>query len=363
MKKEKHNGIIGLWKFIFCLVIAIYHGKTLYPNNVLPIFRGGYIAVEFFFIISGFYFAKTILKEKYSKETIGKDTISYIWKRIKRLLPYLIIVYVMFMIGYQFYEPGFTISQNANSIWSLLLLKGMGFRGPYISSVTWFLTVLFVSMLILYPIVKKYKENFILPWSIIIAIFFLGYLNHGWLGLDQYHKIWSNYMYTGMIRGFAEINLGMVICIINEKLKNVDYTKIGKLILTVISEISLIAILLIISLIKRHVEYDYVMLLMIFISIIIMVSEKTYDYKLLSNKFIFFLEKISIPIFINHQFFFQAVKNISYFRKFTPVCNTVIFVTATIVFSILEYLIINKISQKSFHKIKDLFIVPKKKAL
>ena len=68
MEKEQHNGIISIWKFIFCLVIAVFHGKLLFPNGNMPIFKGGYIAVEFFFIVSGIYFAKSALKETKTKK-------------------------------------------------------------------------------------------------------------------------------------------------------------------------------------------------------------------------------------------------------------------------------------------------------
>jgi len=66
-KEKKHNGIVSLWKFIFALVIAFFHTNQFYPNNENPIFRWGYIAVEFYFIITGFYFAKKVLKEDYKK--------------------------------------------------------------------------------------------------------------------------------------------------------------------------------------------------------------------------------------------------------------------------------------------------------
>ena len=63
MENKKHNGIISLWKFIFSLVIMIYHAKIFFPEENIPIFRGGYIGVEFFFLVSGFFLAKKALKD------------------------------------------------------------------------------------------------------------------------------------------------------------------------------------------------------------------------------------------------------------------------------------------------------------
>lgn len=82
-KNNNHNGIVSLWKFIFAIVIMFFHTNGFYPNYQNPIFRWGYISVEFFFIISGFYFAKKVLKEKYNNKSIGKETNQFTLKKMK----------------------------------------------------------------------------------------------------------------------------------------------------------------------------------------------------------------------------------------------------------------------------------------
>ena len=68
MKKGKHNGIIGFWKFMFCMMVLLLHCS---PNAKLKIFKQGYLGVEFFFIVSGYLMASNTLKQKENKE-IGK---------------------------------------------------------------------------------------------------------------------------------------------------------------------------------------------------------------------------------------------------------------------------------------------------
>lgn len=60
--KSKHNGIISLWKFIFCIVIIGFHLNAIqhYKNTNFG-FLYGSIAVEFFFIVSGYLLAKKAL--------------------------------------------------------------------------------------------------------------------------------------------------------------------------------------------------------------------------------------------------------------------------------------------------------------
>ena len=53
---NKRNGAIDLLKFLFSLMIVIYHGR-LFANAENPLFRAGKIGVEFFFIVSGYLMA------------------------------------------------------------------------------------------------------------------------------------------------------------------------------------------------------------------------------------------------------------------------------------------------------------------
>lgn len=357
MKKEKHNGLIGFWKFLFCIVIAIYHAQKFYGDYSVPLFRGGYIAVEFFFLTSGYFFAKGALKEKTTKKNIGKKTISFVWKRMKKMLPYIVIIYIMWLIfSLLFSISGLTISQIANSIWNPLLIKTFGFKAPLMITAVWYLTVLFTCMFIIYPLLNKYRENYILLASPVIVLFFLGYLNHNYYGLDLSYAIWGKYLCIAFIRGFAEINIGIIIYYINQKLSKVKYTPFGKTLLTITPWVILISVFVITSFIPRHKEYDYIMLLMLSIAILIIVSGKTYDLKFFSNKFIFFLESISMVIFINHQFFRQVINDCYIFDNIPLHVNLVIYVSATILFSAFEYLLIKKVDNRYFKRIKALII-------
>lgn len=52
VKKKKHNGIISFWKFMFSIMIVIFHSENLAFNTDYILFKDGAIAVEFFFIVS-----------------------------------------------------------------------------------------------------------------------------------------------------------------------------------------------------------------------------------------------------------------------------------------------------------------------
>lgn len=346
MNKEKHNGIISVWKFLFALVIAFFHGSQFYGDQRNPFFYGGYIAVEFFFIVSGFYFAKAVLKEEYKKETIGTDTINFMKKKLKSLFPYILIAYIIAIVFRTKYGSPLELNQIANSIWNLLLLREVGFRSILLLPQLWYLTAMLASMFILYPIVKKYKENFILIISPIIIVLGLGYLSYNWLSLDHAYQIWNGFTRTGMLRGMIEINIGMVICVINQRMKNVEYTLLGKIVITILGESLLLIVLVIVNYLDAPKYYDYIMLFFITIAILILVSGKTLEYEILSQKPFYYLEKLSLPIFINHVLFINIIDLVSPLSRIKPINQSILAVICTLLFSIIEQKMIEN-SKKS----------------
>ncbi len=356
---KKHNGFISIWKFIFAVVIVFFHGNKFHPVGENPFFFGGYIAVEFFFIVTGFYFAKNILLKKEKIKNLGEETIFFIWKKIKQLIPYVLLAYIVSLITVILYKDP-SLSQITNSIWNMLLLKQMGLRTIPMIVPLWYLSVMLLSMFILYPLVRKYKKNFILIVSPIIVVLGLGYLSHNWLSLDHSYHIWDEYWYTGTIRGFIEINIGMLIYCGVRKLNKKSFTFFFKTIMTITANLLLLIVLAITTFIKRHNQYDYVMLLFITIAITILISNKTIGRKKLSNKFMFYLEKLSLPMFINHTAIIELIYFINPLSKINPNYQSILGVILTIIISMIEMYIIDYIKRKEIiKKLTYKFIVKK----
>lgn len=151
---KQRNSLIEFYRFLFAMWVVWYHGFFVFKNQF---FNHGYIAVEFFFILSGFYLIKSI--DKYSQDSLFKGLGNFLWKRIKSLgLPFLVglifTIWFMFLdgqislIGYLWYIPFMLLSFAV-----IFILKRL------IRDNKWFiLTLIFIvvlSYLLLYiPILK-----------------------------------------------------------------------------------------------------------------------------------------------------------------------------------------------------------------
>lgn len=128
---KKHNGIISFWKFCFCIMVVLFHSQLLATNEESTLFSQGAIAVEFFFLVSGFLLAKTTLRkdeQKMGTENLGKETFHFIWKKYLFFLPYMLFGGFLGLLLQNIYNDVGTY-QNISSIWDILLLHMTGLNG------------------------------------------------------------------------------------------------------------------------------------------------------------------------------------------------------------------------------------------
>ena len=210
MAKQRNN-LVELARFLFSLLVVGYHVQMTWAQEGLQFFAGGALAVEFFFLISGYFLARSIEK------ICAKDTVSlfpetgrFMWGKVKSILPVhivaiigIIVVILVTRLG----EAGVLITKGIPSIF--LVHMAVVWDGSFAWALIvpeWYLSAMLVTMLFMVPIAlllrKKIKGIFttlVLVGIIIVALVICGFATH-W-ALPQ------NFVYD--LRAWGEMCVGM----------------------------------------------------------------------------------------------------------------------------------------------------------
>lgn len=213
--KIKKNYNIQLLRFIFCLAVVNYHFYSLFLRfeDQLPnYFCRGYLADEFFFMVSGFFVAHAAVN---SHEERKGWTLHYIWKRICKIAAPYYFSWLLCFVGGRIadYLQGRDIdllNNILNSVYELSFLEMFGFtKGLYSNSVGWYFSALIISILVFCPLIEKYKQKYCLHIAPICGLFLLGMLSLDYDYLFWPHKTMSVFpILKGTVRAFSEVNLG-----------------------------------------------------------------------------------------------------------------------------------------------------------
>ena len=147
--KDNKNGLIELLRFLCSVWVAYFHGffPVLSGN-----FNGVVVAVEVFFMISGYYFLRSI--EKYKDRPVGEGIVFIFWGRTKRFIVPLILAALSILYC------------NIVFPWEF-----NGFNWPF--SFLWFFAAQFVFLSLFFLLIRKVKGRsaFNIACVVIICIF------------------------------------------------------------------------------------------------------------------------------------------------------------------------------------------------
>lgn len=220
------NSLIELYRFLFAFWVVFYHGYFFVETGH---FNHGYLAVEFFFLLNGFFVEKSM--KEYTEKPFFNGLFSFTWKRLKALNFTVIVGLVVFVI-YRIVLP------------DLPQEPAFGYL--------WYLPQMLLSFAVVFLVLKLVKSE---KWSSIILLFFFilsCVLN--WTVLDNW----------GLLRGIGCVSFGVVLARIPKlklKPKNFNYNIIFMaLLLCVIIALAYIE--------KTTLVIDYVMICVLFPALI-----------------------------------------------------------------------------------------------
>lgn len=308
--KNKRNGNIELLRFLFSMGIVFHHISAFYPQ--VP-YIGGYLGVDFFFMISGAFLARNnkVYEDIHEswKESLDASK-KYLFRRILSVFPYFVLSTV---IGYlvcliatdSVISPLYLINDFA-------FLIEFGFSAPSATGTTWFLSAMFIALFILYPIVRRYYNSYVKYIGLFVSLFIYGALIHidGYIGHSN--QFLFGFFNAGILRAIAGMTMGGVAFELAARLKRLT-TQWLKII------VSLVGIFLyLFEFYFMHIDnhqLDQIEIFIIFFAIIITFSGISIFDKYFDNNISVFLGKFSMVLFMNH--FYWACNMDSFIEKYS----------------------------------------------
>lgn len=208
------NGWIELLRFALAGIIVVYHCSFIAVNRKILdgglLFQGGSCAVEFFFVLSGYLFARSISRMNSPCGDLGGEALGFVLRKAKRIWPYSLVSSFV-ILSLDVVCNGGMVGAALGRVWACLpelcFLQQCGLASQSINGHMWYVSAMLITIFALYPFARKFPSLFnrmVAPMVAIVLIGILFQLNHG---LGRPVK-WNGFMMNGLARAFAEICVG-----------------------------------------------------------------------------------------------------------------------------------------------------------
>lgn len=293
-----------LLKFFLCIVIATFHFSWKYAPQ-------GYLAVEIFFVISGFlmYYHK----DKYIESNIVKVIMT-------RISGYYLYYVIFLFFSFVFIIRPINFSDILNS---MLFLQFLGIGNKVISNILWFLgcyTYIYILYIIL---LKKYSTNLfnILPFLLIFFMVHMYTISPNKSIMWTYEK---DYYIFGLpfcvLRSIVSMGIGLCFGTIANRYPI-------KIRFSYLYELFLLVMIFYIFFCNVGAAYDYLISLMAGVLCYLLHCDNVTNHYRKPNNSLMLICKLSLPVYIFHPFILDIL------NKKASNENWYIYITLVLLFS------------------------------
>lgn len=230
------NYYIDFLRLIFSFIIMFYHTWVFAGPGETSLFHYGYLAVNFYFIVTGYLMMNSLEKS-------NKNTFDFMKNKILRLAPGILLTFFVcyaFAYGSNGLKVGVLFSNEV--IGDLLQLRVLGLGGV-INAAWWYLSAMLFVLFLLYPLARKFKDkyiHYIIPFLIFVTLGIIEYYNISM----SYHSGSTFIFINGFYKGIIYIALGNLSYELAKYFRSVKLNKC-KTVLITIFEILIYAILIV----------------------------------------------------------------------------------------------------------------------
>lgn len=339
MTREDRNGNIEFLRFVFSVVILLHHAAI----PIMPV-QYGYLAVEFFFMLNGYYMAVSIFRKANGSSDTFDVIIGDMWRYTKRraltILPYVIVSSFVGagVLMYSFNQE-ITLQGSLRLFNDFFFLQSYGYPTESATGVIWYLSSMFFGIWLIYPLARAKTNLFSKYLAPMISIVCTGFLIKNFDGLNVPDTYVFGIVCTGNIRSVSMMSLGFCIYQIANAPSTQNMINAHKIKFSVLEFVLYFSAIYYTCLNKKNMgAYDSFFVLVIGIALCISLSGRTAAAKLLNNKLSNALGKFSVALFLNH---FYWVRNIEvFFSRIGFEAEEAVMYLSGLIFSIVTALIV-----------------------
>ena len=203
---ERNKFIEGV-RFLFAFIILMVHTNGLRPEDSANYpFAGGYVIVEGFLILSGF-FAANYVRSDMSGRLPAQLALAYVGKQYIKILPTVVICVVMqYLVALGCGTIDF--QDFPYLIYEAMLLPQTGIYKIFLDLPLWYLSAYFVCLPLFIYCLKRSSDFFYRIGTIVVPLLIYGFICRVNIDLD----IWnfnSGIWFIGLFRVFAGLCMGV----------------------------------------------------------------------------------------------------------------------------------------------------------
>ena len=312
----KKNGKLEFYRFVFCLAILFYHmekyliGEPEYRGIGFGLVSHGSMGVEYFFMLSGFFLAKTALKRHsalsgvplFSRES-SSDSARFLLRKYLRIFPEHTVAFILTLIVNLFSRytrgvltPASSVFYLIDNFFSFFLLQMSGLLYANANQIEWYLSAMLIAMAVIYPLCRRYYYGFTRCAAPLISLLILGSLYYNTGSLTTVGA-WTPLGFKGLLRAFADIMLGTSAF---ELSRVISEKHISAGTVTVIGHLERISFLIIIVFMLSYMpkKYEFHVAALILVLLVCACSGKSRFDRLWNSRTVGFLGEFTLSIYL-----------------------------------------------------------------
>lgn len=293
----ERNREIDWYRLIFAIIVVFVHSHGLrVPDPTRYPFCGGYLAVEFFFMLTGHFAAKKADGAGYGEQAAYK-AITWTGKKFLRLYQYVVpavILHYLLSSWLQKLSAFETAKQLLYGVFEMLLLPASGIYETFLVLPLWYLSALLFTLPLFYYAVMRLKDIFfplVAPFTIFLIY---GYFSVTYGHLDIW-SVWTGAFSLSLLRAWAGLCLGGLCYLLAERLKRIPFSKAGLILLQGIKVLCITGTLFY-MLTRYRRRLDFLCVGMLFIALVITFSQEQKSRNNCGD----FLSEFSLALYVSH---------------------------------------------------------------